>query len=178
MPGSTRSVPARRDCESIIAERMGVTSGSFYWHFLNRQDLLTAMLNWWDREMTDTVIRHLEGLEGRGRGRILELAEMVVRKNSANYDTAIRSWAEGDRRAAAVLRRVMKKRLSYVSKLFREAGFSPSEATARGHLLAVYLMSEGMIHADETERSRLRLLRRQVRTLTEPPHTQPGGYRA
>lgn len=160
-----------------LARSLGVSRGSFYWHFRDRRDLLVAMLGWWDRKMTDTVIRFLEHLKGSGRQRILALAEMVLRKNRTNYDMAIRSWAEGDRAAAAVLKRVMRKRLDYVSKLFREAGFSAAEATARGHLLAIYLMSEGTIHAGESERNRLRLLRRQVRTLTEPPGAAPGKRR-
>jgi len=79
----------------------------------------------------------------------------------------MRSWADGDRRIGAVLRRVMHKRLEYVSGLFRDAGFSAREATARGHLLAIYLMSEKTIHIGESRQTRLRLLRRQVRTLTK-----------
>lgn len=62
----------------------------------------------------------------------------------------------------------MRKRLGYVTGLFREAGFSPSEARARGHLLAVYIMSEGAIHMDESPETRLRLFRWQVRSLTRP----------
>jgi AcrR family transcriptional regulator len=161
-----------------LARDLRVSRGSFYWHFRDRRDLLLAMLEWWDREMTDTVIRYLERLEGSGRSRILALAMMVLRQNRTNYDLAIRTWAEGDPRAATVLRRVMKKRLTYVSNLFREAGFSAAEATARGHLLAIYLMSEGTIHVGESERKRLRLLHRQVRALTEPERRRPGGQRA
>ncbi len=52
---------------------------------------------------------------------------------------------------------------------------SAADATAPGHLLAVYLMSEGVIYANESERSRLRLLRRQVRMLTETRHHASGG---
>jgi hypothetical protein len=70
---------------------------------------------------------------------------------------------------AGLLRRVQQKRLGYVTGLFREAGFSAREATARGHLLAVYLMSEEAVHMDESLETRLRLLRRQIRSLTRPP---------
>ena len=31
----------------VLAKRYGVTKGSFYWHFKDRQDLLTAMLSHW-----------------------------------------------------------------------------------------------------------------------------------
>jgi hypothetical protein len=46
-------------------------------------------------------------------------------------------------------------------------GFPPAEATARGYLLAVSLMSEEAILIGESLKTRLRLLRRQVRSLTQ-----------
>jgi AcrR family transcriptional regulator len=150
-----------------VAQSLGVTRGSFYWHFRDRQDLLDSMLEWWEREMTDAVIRYVEAVEGDWRKRILSLSEFIISHEKNQYDLAIRSWARGNRKAAAALRRVMKKRLEYVTEMFRKAGFSTTEAKARGHLLAVYLMSEWAIHIGESMETRLRLLRRQVQTLTE-----------
>ena len=150
-----------------LARSLDVTRGSFYWHFRDRQDLLDQMLDWWDREMTDTVIRHTDRVRGEGQKRILAFVEFILREDKARYDAAMRSWASGDRKAAAVLRRVMQKRLEYVSTLFRDAGCSPREATARGSLVAVYLMGEAAIHTGDSLETRLRLLRRQVRTLTK-----------
>lgn len=151
-----------------LAQRMEVSRGSFYWHFEDLADLLESMLEWWEREMTDSVIRHTETVSGRGRNRLQALGEFILTSQMNRYDTAMRSWAQGDEKARAVVARVIQKRLGYVTSLFREAGFSLSEATARGHLLAVYIMSEGAIHMDESQETRLRLLRRQVRSLTTP----------
>jgi len=151
-----------------LAQRMEVSRGSFYWHFRDLADLLDGMAEWWAREMTDSVIRYTETLSGRGARRLQALGEFILESRLNRFDTAVRSWAQGDERATAVLRRVMQKRLDYVSSLFREAGFSPREATARGHLLAVYLMSEETVHMDESVEMRLRLLRRQIRSLTKP----------
>ena len=39
-----------------LAERLGVTSGSFYWHFKNRKELHEALLYFWEHEMTDIAI--------------------------------------------------------------------------------------------------------------------------
>ena len=39
-----------------LAKSLQVSRGSFYWHFRDRRDLLDHMLDWWDRQMTDTVI--------------------------------------------------------------------------------------------------------------------------
>ena len=40
-----------------LAKQLGVSRGSFYWHFEDHDDLLRSMLDWWDHEMTDAVIR-------------------------------------------------------------------------------------------------------------------------
>jgi AcrR family transcriptional regulator len=150
-----------------LAKELGVSRGSFYWHFEDRDDLLRGMLDWWDREMTDSVIRFSNQGRGSARKRLAAIAEDVVRFDRNRYESAIRTWAEGDERAAKTLTRVVRKRLDYITGLFREAGFTPAEARARGDLLAVYIMSESSILADEPMETRLRLLRRQIRVLTE-----------
>ena len=149
-----------------LAKELGVSRGSFYWHFEDRDDLLRCMLDWWDREMTDSVIQFANKGHGSAQKRLMAVAEDVVRFDRNRHETAIRTWAESDKRAAKILRRVVNKRLDYVTSLFRDASFSPAEARARGDLLAVYIMSEDSILAHETLETRLRLLRRQIRLLT------------
>ena len=39
-----------------LAADMDVTTESFYWHFKNRRALLEALLEYWEREMTDVAI--------------------------------------------------------------------------------------------------------------------------
>lgn len=150
-----------------LAKELGVSRGSFYWHFRDRQDLLDRMLEFWDRELTEVVIRHVEAIPGPPARRIRALAEFVVEADQTRHDHAVRSWAFGDERALPVVRKVMRKRINFVVAQFRAAGFSPAEATTRGDLLAVYLMGQAVIHIDETLEERLRLVRRQVRTLTK-----------
>jgi AcrR family transcriptional regulator len=149
-----------------LAQNLHVSRGSFYWHFEDRRDLLTSMLDWWDRKMTDTVIELGEAGHTSPQKRLMKIAEHILATDLNRYDPAVRSWALGDKEAKKALRRVIRKRLRYVSGLFEEAGFSPAEARARGDLLAVYLMSESAIHIDETLDSRLRLVRRHVRSLS------------
>lgn len=150
-----------------LAKILHVSRGSFYWHFEDHDDLLRSMLDWWDREMTDTVIRVANDSRGNPARRLMAVAEDVLRFDRNRYEAAIRTWAEDDKRAAKTLKRVVHKRLDYITSLFREAGFSPADARARGDLIAVYIMSESSILAHEPVETRLRLLRRQVRLLTE-----------
>ena len=77
-----------------LAKSLGVSRGSFYWHFRNRQDLLDHMLDWWERTMTDVVINYTDPIKGDGYKRVLALAEFVLREDKNRYDMAIRSWAQ------------------------------------------------------------------------------------
>ena len=63
-----------------LAERLGVTSGSFYWHFEDHDDLLRSMLDWWDREMTDSVIRIVNASRGGVERRLMAVAEERARR--------------------------------------------------------------------------------------------------
>lgn len=149
-----------------LAQKLRVSRGSFYWHFADRQDLLDSMLEWWERQMTDTVIELDRARRASPRKRLVTIAERILGSELNRYDASVRSWALGDRKAKKALRRVIRKRVDYVSSLFEQAGFTPAEARAKGDLLAVYLMSESTIHMDETFDSRLRLVRGHVRSLT------------
>lgn len=149
-----------------LAKELRVSRGSFYWHFENLQDLHASMLAWWDREMTDSVIEYSNAARGGAQERLIAVGENVLKGDRNRYDLAVRSWSQGDKKAKKLVRRVLRKRLEYVTSLFREAGFSPAEARARGELMAVYIMmSEEADFSDKSEAQRLRLLKRQVRSL-------------
>jgi AcrR family transcriptional regulator len=47
-----------------LAKIMGVTKGSFYWHFKNREDLLTGILQKWVRVQTNSIIQQVNELLG------------------------------------------------------------------------------------------------------------------
>ena len=38
-----------------LVKRMGVTKGSFYWHFKDRDDFLTQLLDYWIHEFNEKV---------------------------------------------------------------------------------------------------------------------------
>ncbi len=153
-----------------LAKSLGVTRGSFHWHFKNRDEFLEALLEYWRLEMTETVIEHIDRIEigGEPRERIRELAHYVVRTGRTHYDPAVRAWALADPMAREVVQRVDERRVKYVAGLFEQAGFSPEEAIARGGLLAVYVMGESMILQGHPLEDRLRLLDRQLALIFQP----------
>jgi AcrR family transcriptional regulator len=145
-----------------LAKALGVTRGSFHWHFKNRDELLEALLEYWRSEMTESVIEHIDQIQGEPAERIRELAQFVVRTGRTHYDPAVRAWALADPMARDVVREVDERRVKYVAGLFEQAGFSPEESIARGGLLAVYLMGESMILQGHPLEERLQLLDRQI----------------
>ena len=116
----------------VIAESLGVTSGSFYWHFKDLRDLLDCLLEFWEREMTDAVVRVAKAYDGPPEDRILNLMYQVMEEDAATYDHAISIWARKDPAANEVFTRTLRKRFDFASWMFKQSGFSGRPADIRG----------------------------------------------
>jgi AcrR family transcriptional regulator len=125
-----------------LAADMGVTTGSFYWHFENRGELLKALLSHWEREMTDAAIEAARHYAGTPTDRILFLMEAVMTGGLARYDRSIWHWAQSDSGARRIFTRVLKKRFAFAAWMFSEAGFSKQQAEVRGRMMVIYMMGE------------------------------------
>lgn len=149
-----------------LAEKLGVTSGSFYWHFTNRKDLHNALLEYWEREMTDSAIEAAKPFEGPPEERIWHLMEQVMVTGLARYDLAIWLWAQSDTVAQTVFQRAMSKRFAFATWMFMEAGFSETQAEARGRLMVTYMMGESTLVPDGPIK-RKKMLRLKYEILTD-----------
>ena len=126
----------------VIAERMGITSGSFYWHFKGLQDLLDCLLAYWERELTDAVVEQAKAFDGPPEDRILNLMVQVIEEDAAAYDHAISIWARKDPTANEVFERTLRKRFDFAAWMFRQCGFPNRQAAIRGRMMVAYLMGE------------------------------------
>jgi len=126
----------------IIAKRMGITSGSFYWHFKNLRDLLDAMLECWENEKTDHIVEDARSFKGTPELRILNLMLQVVREDAVVPDHAFSIWAKSDTNVREAFDRALRKRFDFAAWMFAQAGFSPEDAQARGRMMVAYLMGE------------------------------------
>ena len=134
-----------------LATNLGVTTGSFYWHFKNRQELLEALLNYWEHEMTDTAINAANRYEGSPTDRILFVMEAVMLNGLAHFDLPVWQWAQTDTIASRVFKRALKKRFSYATRMFSAAGFSGKQAEIRGRMMVIYMMGESTLIQDASE---------------------------
>jgi len=130
-----------------LARRLGVTKGSFYWHFNSRDELLTAMAGHWvDREV-DEVLEEVCALPGDPVSRMELLFAVYHRRNLAPHDRAMRAWAQGDERAAEAVRRASDRVNNMLRGLFEEMGFDTEDAVLRARM--VVLCGVGSIFAPE-----------------------------
>jgi AcrR family transcriptional regulator len=148
-----------------LARRLGVTSGSFYWHFTNRRQLHEALLEYWEREMTDAAIVAAKDIGDPPEERIWHLMEQVMITGMARYDLAFWHWAQTDAAVLKIFQRVLDKRFAFAAWMFKEAGFSKTQAEVRGRMMVVYMMGESTLVSD-TAVKRKKQLRLKYEILT------------
>ena len=130
-----------------LAAELGITKGSFYWHFRNRGELLDAVLEHWAREMTDVEFERIESMPSALAGRLLALAEDVLEKGMGRYDPAVRAWARHDRRVAAAVAQVDRRRVRALAGFFEGGGFGAAEARTRARLFYTFLLGEPQVRS-------------------------------
>jgi len=150
-----------------LAAELGVTTGSFYWHFKDRRELLHALLEYWEREMTDVAMEAVKQFRGSPTDRILYLMENVTKRGLARYDLAILLWAQTDGDAARTFRRVLRRRFEFTAWLYSEVGFPKEQAEMRGRMTVVYMMGEATLVPDSVSK-RVEHLRIQHELFTSP----------
>ena len=117
-----------------LARRMGVTRGSFYWHFRDREDLLRAVLEAWRLVSTENLTARLEK-GGDARTQLRDVLSLPFRGRSASraarIELAIRAWARRDAMARRYLDESDASRIAYISQIFSSMGFPAGEARHR-----------------------------------------------
>ncbi len=126
-----------------LAARLGVTKGSFYWHFRDRAALLDALLTDWERRATQRVIALVDGASEAPRERLAALLRVTTKApDAADAESAIRAWGAHDERARERLARIDEQRERYVEDLLVAAGVRRSLARHRARALYLALIGE------------------------------------
>ncbi len=150
-----------------LSRSLGVTTGSFYWHFENREDLRRSLLEHWETDLAVATPEQLSECRGDARERLLALLKLIIREDLNRYDRAMRAWASSDEMVAAAVRRVDRRRLDTARQLFLEMGFDPAEADLRSRVSYYYLVGEQIVLVETSLQLRMKLAELRHRLITE-----------
>jgi AcrR family transcriptional regulator len=115
-----------------LAKAMGVSRGSFYWHFADIGAYHAAILKHWREVAAEQIIADLEAASDHDNPLALLLRRSFSRKPA--LESAVRSWATVDPAARAAVRATDRRRLNYVESLLEKSGFSPDVARSRAQI--------------------------------------------
>jgi len=125
-----------------FTRKLGVTKGSFYWHFKDRDDFRRAILDYWDDHYTRRVAAQAEAMGGDARAKLRSVIKMVTRENLSGYDELIDGWAAHEPAIAVRVQAVYKFRYTYIRSLFAEQGFRGLDLDTRTIALLGLLKTE------------------------------------
>jgi AcrR family transcriptional regulator len=115
-----------------LAKAMGVSRGSFYWHFADISAFHAAILRHWRDVAAEQVIANLEALSKDDNPLLVLLRRTFSGKLA--LENAVRSWATLDPEARAAVQATDRRRLSYVQTLFERSGVAPGVARSRAQI--------------------------------------------
>ncbi len=130
-----------------LCGRLGVTKGSFYWHFSDIQAYLDALAAQCG-ELQRQSHASLEGLRALPpRERLTAMMRHLTSPRQWMLERAVREWARWDANVAAQVRSSDRTVFAAVRRAFLDAGFSQREAGLRAR--AAFAAGIGFIHLAE-----------------------------
>lgn len=137
----------------VLARKLSVTKGSFYWHFKDRQALLNAVVTTWRdtrvQEVEQQVAIPATQAEAQIR-RILDQYATQPNQQRMKTELALRDWARRDAFVANAVEAVDQARLKNALQLFRLAGFSTEDARTRALLMFTHIFGLSMMMFEES----------------------------
>ena len=151
-----------------LAKKLSVTRGGFYWHFHGRDDLLDALLISWEKETNVLFEQALHGDHADGMSEFCALCRSWVEENVYNsaYDSAVRDWARVSNRAAQAVKRVDRKRLDIIKRIFLNIGYPENESFIRARISYFHQVGYYTLGLGETRPQRRKLAPLYIEALT------------
>ena len=141
-----------------LARRLGVTKGSFYWHFKERQELIDALLDRWFTAWDDQLSPNFDAAADPAE-RSWALFESVIGRGTRGQTVSLRMLSHTDADVARRIEERDSQRLLFLTARLKEIGLSEEEARVRGQVYQVlmtgeYLRSGGQPLEERIERAR------------------------
>ena len=116
-----------------LAKSMGVSRGSFYWHFKDIGAFHLAVLARWREVAAEQIIANVEAASKDEDPLALLLRRVFGER--LTLERAVRTWASVDPAARAAVQAIDRRLLNYVEGLLAQSGLSAELARARAQIL-------------------------------------------
>ncbi|MBE1283539.1 MAG: TetR family transcriptional regulator [Rhodobacteraceae bacterium] len=122
-----------------LAKRLGLSRTGFYWHFRDREALLEAMIQHWERKNTGNLVAQTELSAQTVCEAVFNLYDCWVNPNlfDARLDLAIRNWARNEPSLQLRLDAADTRRKSALIAMFTRFGYDARDAEIRS-MTAIY----------------------------------------
>ena len=151
-----------------LAQRLGLSRTSFYWHFADRDALLAGLIARWQSRNSANLIARAKAPATTISEAVLNLFDCWIRPDlfDSRMEFAIRTWAMTDLTLAVTLRGSDNARIAAIQTMFETHGYAQAEAETRAR--TTYLTQVGYIamRAEETLDVRLRRIPAYALTFT------------
>ena len=127
-----------------LCRQMGVTRGSFYWHFEDMSSYRAALVESWNTFLERDRQSLAQQSELPPRERLAAMMTTLVSPQHWMLERAMREWARTDPVAAANVREADRRTLRSVTKAFCDFGFSLDDAKLRAQL--TFAAGIGLLH--------------------------------
>ena len=117
-----------------LVKSLGVSRGSFYWHFKNLADFHAAVVARWQTTSVTAVIQMLEESGEVPPQKLTKLISIAVRSEPA-LERAIRAWALNDAKVKQAVQDADSQCLGYLQQLLEEIGIDEQTAAVRARLI-------------------------------------------
>jgi len=134
-----------------LASKLGVSRGSFYWHFKSVRDFEKSLLEEWADLSTEEIIKNLKPL-GSPKQRLSALIKRAMDGNM-KLERAVRSWATSDKMVAKTVRSVDLRRVKYIEEILQAVGVTKADRMPRAQTL--YWASIGSMMMSEQDTNTL-----------------------
>jgi AcrR family transcriptional regulator len=151
-----------------LAAVLGVTTGSFYWHFKDRDELLRALLTDWRERNSAAMQAAVDRHRSAPAAAMRALVHVWIDEAgySPAWDAAVRDWARTSKPVEALVRRVDEWRIRLLQSLFRRFGYAAPEAFIRARITYFHQVGYYALDIAESRARRRRLVPLYLEVLT------------